>query len=78
LVDLLLVGEVLREVRARPVEHGDEHDALAPFGMVFEQCVEGVEPAHDVLGEVDAVAAQQELAPSHQLVELGGGLGGGL
>ena len=47
-------------------------------GRVVEQHVVHVEAAHDVLRQVDAVAAQHELAVTDELVELGGGGRGGV
>jgi hypothetical protein len=73
LVDLLLIREVLGEVLPGAVEHRHERDAAAPLGLRGEEVVVDVEAAHDVLRQVDAVAAEHELAVAHELLELRGG-----
>jgi hypothetical protein len=60
--DLGQVVGVLRHVLAARLEESKEAHPADQLGMVLQQGREGLEPAHDVLGRVGAVDAQDQLA----------------
>src|SRR5215208_6325503 len=69
LVDLLCrpphrlhVGGVLGYVGAGGLELGEEGDIAFHLGVTLQHAAVGQEAAHDVLGEVDAVHAEEKLA----------------
>src|SRR5438270_929030 len=68
-LDLLAVRLVLGEALARRIDERTEHHALAPLRTRAQQVVERMEAAHDVLRQLDAVDAHDELAVAHLLVE---------
>ena len=67
--DFLAVREVLRQALARRVQKRGEHDAAAPLRMSGQQVVERVEAAEDVLRQLDAVDAHEQLPVADRLVE---------
>ena len=60
-LDPLEVLGVLGDVLARRDQVGDERDLLAELGVLLEEQVECREPAQDVLGEVGAVDAEDQV-----------------
>jgi hypothetical protein len=74
-LDLLPVGEVLGQALARRVHERAEDDALAPLGIGAQQVVVGEEAPHDVLRELDAVDAHEQLAIAHLRLELAQSVG---
>ena len=66
-LDPLHVLGVFGDVEARGLEVGDERDALAELGMLREKGVESRKAAQDVLREIGAVHADDEVvAPAPQ------------
>ena len=79
--DLLQVLDVLVHVLAAGLEQGEERHPTRQLGMVAKELAEGLEAAEDVLREVGAVHAQDEVLPPHvqqPVVGLGHPFGRGL
>ena len=66
-LDPLPVGAVAGHVRPRRVGVGHEHDPLAVLGVGVEQLAVGLEPAQDVLRQLDAVDAPDHESVLHDL-----------